>query len=83
MGDTYERFENRYKILYCGRGGIKSWSIAQHLLIAGAQRSLRIPCDRDTRNFGRDMRERERQADVLASQILETPCSLRAPIEHY
>jgi hypothetical protein len=34
---------NGYKILYGGRGGIKSWSIAQHLLIAGAQHTLRIP----------------------------------------
>jgi phage terminase large subunit len=28
---------HRYKVLYGGRGGIKYWSIAQHLLIAGAQ----------------------------------------------
>jgi hypothetical protein len=39
---------NRYKVLYAGRGGIKSWSIAQHLLIAGAKQSLRIPCARET-----------------------------------
>ena len=29
---------HRYKVLYGGRGGIKSWSIAKHLLIAGAER---------------------------------------------
>lgn len=45
---------HRYKILYGGRGGIKSWSIAQHLLIAGAQRTLRIPCARETMQSIRD-----------------------------
>ena len=39
---------HRYKILYGGRGGIKSWTIAQHLLIEGARRTLRIPCARET-----------------------------------
>jgi phage terminase large subunit len=39
---------HRYKVLYGGRGGIKSWSIAQHLLIEGAKRPLRIPCARET-----------------------------------
>ena len=35
-------------MLYGGRGGIKSWSIAQHLLIAGGKQRLRIPCARET-----------------------------------
>jgi phage terminase large subunit len=39
---------HRYKVLYGGRGGIKSWSVAQHLLIAGAKQALRIPCARET-----------------------------------
>ena len=39
---------HRYKVLYGGRGGIKSWSVAQHLLIAGVERPLRIPCARET-----------------------------------
>ena len=45
---------HRYKVLYGGRGGIKSWSIAQHLLIAGAKHSLRIPCARETMQSIRD-----------------------------
>jgi len=45
---------HRYKVLYGGRGGIKSWSIAQHLLIAGAKQSLRIPCARKTMQSIRD-----------------------------
>jgi phage terminase large subunit len=39
---------HRYKVLYGGRGGIKSWSVAQHLLIAGAKQDFRIPCARET-----------------------------------
>ena len=42
------REPHRYKVLYGGRGGIKSWSIAQSLLIAGSKQDLRIPCARET-----------------------------------
>ena len=45
---------HRYKVLYGGRGGIKSWSIAQHLLIAGAKQRSRIPCARETMQSIRD-----------------------------
>ena len=45
---------HRYKVLYGGHGGIKSSSIAQHLLIAGAERSLRIPRARKTMQSIRD-----------------------------
>lgn len=37
-----------YKIVYGGRGGLKSWTFAQALLILGAQRPLRILCTRET-----------------------------------
>jgi phage terminase large subunit len=37
-----------YKILYGGRDGIKSWSIARALLILGAQNRLRWLCARET-----------------------------------
>jgi len=37
-----------YKVLYGGRDGCKSWSIAQALLILGAQKTLRILCGRET-----------------------------------
>jgi phage terminase large subunit len=37
----------RYKILYGGRGGAKSWGIARALLILGAQRKVRIACGRE------------------------------------
>jgi phage terminase large subunit len=41
----FERF--RYKVLWGGRGGAKSWGIARALLIQGAWRKLRIMCARE------------------------------------
>ena len=38
---------NRYKILYGGRGGAKSWGIARALLILGTNKTLRILCARE------------------------------------
>jgi phage terminase large subunit len=37
-----------YKVLYGGRDGCKSWSVARALLILGAQKPLRILCGRET-----------------------------------
>lgn len=38
----------RHKVLYGGREGVKSWSIARSLLCLGTQRPLRILCARET-----------------------------------
>jgi phage terminase large subunit len=38
---------SRYKILYGGRGGAKSWGIARALLILGAKRPMRVLCARE------------------------------------
>jgi phage terminase large subunit len=38
---------SRYKVLYGGRGGAKSWGIARALLILGAKKPLRILCARE------------------------------------
>ena len=37
-----------FKVLYGGRDGVKSWSVAQALLILGAKRPMRILCARET-----------------------------------
>lgn len=37
----------RYKVLYGGRGGAKSWGIARALLIQGATKPLRVLCARE------------------------------------
>ncbi len=41
---------SRYKVLYGGRGGAKSWGIARALLILGSQKPLRILCCRELQN---------------------------------
>jgi phage terminase large subunit len=38
---------NRYKVLYGGRGGAKSWGVARALIIIGAERPIRILCARE------------------------------------
>src|SRR5690348_3971693 len=40
----------RYKILYGGRGGAKSWGVARALLIQAAATPLRILCAREFQN---------------------------------
>jgi phage terminase large subunit len=37
----------RYRVLFGGRGGAKSWGVARALLIKGAQKTLRILCARE------------------------------------
>jgi phage terminase large subunit len=37
-----------YKVLYGGRDGVKSWTVARSLLILGTQKPLRILCARET-----------------------------------
>lgn len=44
----------RYKVLYGGRDGAKSWSIARLLLILGTQRTLRILCTREVQKSIKD-----------------------------
>ena len=39
--------KSRYKVLYGGRGGAKSWGIARALLIIGARKATRILCARE------------------------------------
>lgn len=44
----------RYKVIYGGRDGAKSWSIAQLLLILGTTRRLRILCAREVQKSIKD-----------------------------
>lgn len=54
-----------YKVLYGGRDGVKSWSVAQALLILGTQKPLRILCARETMD---SIRESVHQ--LLSDQIV-------------
>ncbi len=44
----------RYKVLYGGRGGAKSWGIARALLIEGVRQPLRVLCAREVQNSIQD-----------------------------
>lgn len=39
--------KSRYRILYGGRGGSKSWNIARALLLKGCEQSIRVLCARE------------------------------------
>lgn len=54
----------RYKVLYGGRGGAKSWGVARELLIQGGKRPLRILCAREVQRTISDSVHR-----LLADQI--------------
>lgn len=44
----------RYKVLYGGRGGAKSWGIARALLIKGVERPIRVFCAREIQKSIKD-----------------------------
>lgn len=54
----------RYKVLYGGRGGAKSWGVARALLVRGATEPLRILCAREIQKSITDSVHR-----LLADQI--------------
>ena len=62
----FEPVKSRYRILFGGRGGAKSWGIARALLIKGAQTPLRILCARE---FMTSMRDSVHK--LLCDQIVE------------
>ena len=41
---------HRYYVLYGGRNGVKTWSVARHLLSWGIRESIRVLCCRETMN---------------------------------
>jgi phage terminase large subunit len=58
--------KSRYRVLYGGRGGAKSWGVARALLIKGAQKPLRILCAREFQTSIRDSVHK-----LLCDQIIE------------
>jgi len=54
----------RFKVMYGGRGGAKSWSVAMALLVMGSTRALRILCAREIQKSMRDSVHR-----LLSDQI--------------
>ena len=54
----------RYRVLYGGRGGSKSWGMARALVVLAAKKELRILCARELQNSIRDSVHK-----VLSDQI--------------
>lgn len=45
---------HRYKVIWGGRGGARSWTVARTLLLKAAQRKLRVLCAREIQSSLRD-----------------------------
>lgn len=58
--------QHRYKVLYGGRGGAKSWGVARQLLIDGTNQPLRILCAREFQNSIKDSVHK-----LLSDQVIE------------
>jgi len=57
---------SRYKVLYGGRGGAKSWGVARTLLAMGVQRRIRVLCTRELQVSIQDSVHR-----LLSDQIVD------------
>lgn len=68
----------RFKVMYGGRGGGKSWAVARALLIQGAQKTLRVLCTREVQKSIKDSVHRLLSDQIVAMglegfyEILET-----------
>ena len=56
---------HRYKVIYGGRGGTKSWACSMALLLLGINKKIRVLCAREVQNSIRDSVHR-----VLKDQIV-------------
>ncbi len=61
----------RYRVLYGGRGGAKSWGIARALLIKGASNPLRVLCAREYMASMKDSVHKLLCDQILALKLLE------------
>lgn len=61
----------RYKVVYGGRGGAKSWAISRALLIKGVQEPLRILCTRELQSSIKDSVHRLLKDQIEAMGLTE------------
>ena len=61
----------RYKVLYGGRGGAKSWGIARALLIIGARKTTRILCAREFQTSIKDSVHKLLSDQIVAMGLTE------------
>ena len=62
--------KSRYKVLYGGRGGAKSWGVARALLIKAAKEPLRILCAREFQTSIRDSVHKLLSDQIIALGLL-------------
>jgi len=61
----------RYKVLWGGRGGAKSWGIARALLIIGANKVTRVLCAREFQTSIRDSVHKLLSDQIMAMNLID------------
>jgi phage terminase large subunit len=61
----------RYKVLWGGRGGAKSWGIARALLIIGAKKTTRVLCAREFQTSIKDSVHKLLSDQIVAMNLTE------------
>ena len=61
----------RYKVLWGGRGGAKSWGIARALLIIGANKATRVLCAREFQTSIRDSVHKLLSDQIMAMNLID------------
>lgn len=61
----------RFKVLYGGRGGAKSWGVARALLLLGVDQPLRILCAREIQKSMRDSVHRLLKDQIIALELTD------------
>lgn len=69
--DNYEPHKSRYKVFYGGRGGGKSWGIAEALLIVGSKVKTRVLCAREVQNSIADSVHKLLKDKIESSKYLQ------------
>ena len=72
---------SRYRVLYGGRGGAKSWGVARALLIKGAQKTLRVLCAREYMTSMKDSVHKLLSDQVMALKRTDSTKSHRTQFE--
>jgi phage terminase large subunit len=61
----------RYKVLWGGRGGAKSWGIARALLITGSSKPIRVLCAREFQTSIKDSVHKLLSDQIVAMNLVE------------
>jgi phage terminase large subunit len=62
---------SRYKVLWGGRGGAKSWGIARALLITGSSKPIRVLCAREFQTSIKDSVHKLLSDQIVAMNLVE------------